>query len=244
MTLDKYSYESTRSYTEIYTYDNKGRAKKIVKTNDGKTNTKSTSSTWNKSHKSNTSYKYADGKSKTSSESYTTSGYPSEYTVVIANGKKTITNKYNSYTKSYTESSTNRNGSSSSSTGTINYTYFTNGASKAENNYTEKYDNGNNYAYTATCAETDYKFDKEGKSYGHVYTVAYVYKDGSKDDSSSAYYYDGKDGVNGVTAMTKIEAEKAKFAGNTFVDTEESKDKIYDYPSKNTATISYDKREM
>ena len=42
--------------------------------------------------------------------------------------------------------------------------------------------------------------------------------------------------------MTKIEAEKAKFAGNTFVDTEESKDKIYDYPSKNTATISYDKK--
>ena len=237
--LYKSSEENTDTYTITYTYDKKGRVKKAVTSNPGKSNYKSSSASYNKSYKVNTDRTYEDGKKGSYVESYTISGYPSEHSEVVANGKRTYITTYNSYTKNYSENSVGYDESSSKS-GTETHSYYSNGGSKVEDKYTYKetgkeYYGGKEYTNSGDRTVTRYTFDKDGKANGRITTD-------SNNSSGSAYYTDGKDDFYDVAATQKIEAEKAKLTGTVFVDSVDDKDKVYDKPSQSTNTYTYDKK--
>ncbi len=155
--------------TTTYTYDKKGRAKKVVTSNDGVQNSSSTKNNTNVTVKDiaeifkdydynniehNTyskvvTYTNSDGSKYSISTSYSLSDvnpatpvdqfYPTTTSITIAGGTKTETTTNNPYKITYSTSKSEADGSIDSRSGSVDVTLYGNGGSKTVNTYDEKY---------------------------------------------------------------------------------------------------------
>ena len=250
--------DSTNTSTTTYTYDKKGRAKKVVTSEDGISNYTNTN-TGGFNHDdyygntaSHSTYNYeststdSDGKKTTVSYSYNYGdAYPTTTTYASVGGTQTTTTTYNPYKFTYNYSRIDENGTTTKAL-TDDVTRYGNGGEKTVQTYTNTYayTNNNDSSRTETGTRTDYSFDKYNKSNGYSYTGKTTYTSGTfaPSESSGAYYIDGKDSSSGVAAMTKIDAAKTALeaTGTVYNDTETKT--ALATPSKNTTTYAYDKK--
>ena len=252
---------STYTVTTTYTYDKKGRAKKVITSDDGignYTNTNSGGFWYNSSNydysvsADHSTYNYeststdSDGKKTTVSYSYNFGdAYPTTTTYANVGGTQTTTITYNPYKFTYNYSKTDENGTITRAM-TDDVTHYGNGGSKKDQTYTNTYayTNNTNDSRTVTGTSTEYSFDKDRKSNGNSYTRKTTYTNGTTApyEDSGAYYNDGKDSSYDVAAMTKIDAAKTALeaTGTVYNDTETKT--VLATPNKNTTTYAYDKK--
>lgn len=224
--------ESASVSTTTYSYDKKGRAKKVVWSNDGKEDSKSTFSYKETSYDSEETSIAADGKTTVTKESRSTSAYPSVSTTIVKDGVSKNITTYNPYTE--TTKRTYSDGKTSERT--KDYSYTSTGGYKVVETYVDE--DGDKSIYT------DYYFDSFSKapSYGIKNASINVTKAGTPSESTSYSYSDGLTSVSSDEAKAKIEPLKAAFdAAVASYDDIDSTETAIATPSKDTTTYAYDK---
>lgn len=181
--------ETTSVKTTTYTYDKKGRAKKVVESADGIANYKKTVS--ERPVKSSYSYVNYDDKGKVTNSNTTSSEYtlPSVYKTVTVtakeNGKETEATTYYPYTVKFVDNHDYWAGYGENKSGTRTVTFYSNGGIKTVEDGTKEthgrtdirvedsttgsftYKDGN-YSNSTTNKITYYQFDEYNKTRGTI----------------------------------------------------------------------------
>jgi len=239
--------ESTSVVTTAFTYNKKGRATKVVSSNEGKEDSKSVSSEMTISDNSETTTKNSDGTTNVDKHSYTyecAAGYPTVTTTVVKDGVSTVTKTKNPY--KYTMSSEHASKDySNKGSETDEITFFGNGGKKTVSTY----DGTSSYSYggtttttTKTGTKTSYNFDEKGKANGYIDEYKSSTNGEAAKDNTDAHYTDGKDSFSKETATQKInEAKGSLEASGTTCNKVEGTKKALPTPSKTTTAYKYDK---
>lgn len=255
---NSYSNSSTKksSQVEKYSYNKKNLKTKTIVTDKGVQNSKEVYVSGRENSSEESSRVYADGSKSSSKETMTYSGTNDTTTTVYANGTRTETTTKNPYTCVSVENNTERDGSTSTSNVTTNYTFYKNGGSMVvtSNKENGKYADGE--TYVSDRESTRYAYDESGSKYAETttttrtttpasdeaYTYSYinsVYNDGN---GEKEYYDKWDDEVYTDDAAIKAAAEKANAGltatGTPYVKAQSKAAKAK--PKKTTTKYTYD----
>lgn len=239
--------ESTSVVTTAFTYNKKGRATKVVTSNDGKEDSKSVVSNMTVSSSSESTSKNSDNTvdvDKSSSSYECAAGYPTVTTTVVKDGVSTVTTTKNPY--KYTLSSENSSKTYSNKGSEIDdITFFGNGGKKTVSTYegTSSYTYGSTTTTTTKKGtKTSYNFDEKGKVSGYIDEYKSSTNGEAAKDNTEAHYSDGKDSFSNDTAVQKVNEAKGQLeASGTTCNKVDGTKAVLPTPSKSTTTYKYDK---